>query len=43
MIYDCFLHPDRGLDVVDVDGGFAAIKNQELFETTTFVCPSTLK
>ncbi|MDP5120759.1 MAG: MBL fold metallo-hydrolase [Spirosomaceae bacterium] len=33
----------RGLNVVDVDGGFAAIQKSGLFETTAFVCPSTLK
>jgi len=33
----------RGFDVVDVAGGFAAISKSGLFETTNFVCPSTLK
>ena len=33
----------RGYDVVDVQGGFAAIQKSELFKTTAFVCPSTLK
>ncbi len=33
----------RGFNVVDVDGGFAAIKKSELFKTTDYVCPSTLK
>ncbi len=33
----------RGFEVVDVDGGYAAIKNSELFKTTDYVCPSTLK
>lgn len=33
----------RGIDVVDVDGGFAEIQKSGLFKTTAFVCPSTLK
>ncbi|MDP5120911.1 MAG: rhodanese-like domain-containing protein, partial [Spirosomaceae bacterium] len=32
----------RGYDVVDVQGGFAAILESDVFETTTYVCPSTL-
>ncbi|MDO5970000.1 MBL fold metallo-hydrolase [Flavivirga aquimarina] len=31
----------RGFDVIDIAGGFAAIKKTDL-PTTTFVCPSTL-
>jgi len=33
----------RGFDVIDVTGGYAAISKSELFKTTVFVCPSTLK
>jgi hydroxyacylglutathione hydrolase len=33
----------RGFDVVDVAGGYAAIAKSELFKTTDYVCPSTLK
>ncbi len=33
----------RGFDVVDVSGGFAAIQKSGLFQTTDYVCPSTLK
>lgn len=33
----------RGYEVVDVNGGFAAIQKSGLFETTDYVCPSTLK
>ncbi|MGR3809399.1 MBL fold metallo-hydrolase [Jiulongibacter sp. NS-SX5] len=33
----------RGFDVVDVAGGYGAIKKSELFKTTDYVCPSTLK
>jgi glyoxylase-like metal-dependent hydrolase (beta-lactamase superfamily II)/rhodanese-related sulfurtransferase len=32
----------RGYDVIDVQGGFAAILESDLFETTTYVCPSTM-
>lgn len=32
----------RGYDVVDVQGGFAAILEINLFEITTYVCPSTM-
>lgn len=33
----------RGIDVVDVNGGFAAIKSSEKFTLTDYVCPSTIK
>ncbi|WP_304238363.1 rhodanese-like domain-containing protein [Jiulongibacter sediminis] len=33
----------RGYNVIDVDGGYGAIKKSELFKTTDYVCPSTLK
>jgi hydroxyacylglutathione hydrolase len=33
----------RGFDVVDVTGGYAAIAKSELFKTTDYVCPSTIK
>lgn len=32
----------RGYDVIDVQGGFKAILESDLFETTTYVCPTTL-
>ncbi len=32
----------RGYNVVDVKGGFAAILESGLFETTAYVCPTTL-
>lgn len=33
----------RGYEVVDVMGGFGAINKSGLFNTTAYVCPSTLK
>ena len=33
----------RGFDVIDVTGGYAAISKSDLFTTTDFVCPTTLK
>jgi hydroxyacylglutathione hydrolase len=33
----------RGYKVVDVNGGFAAIKKSGLLKTTDYVCPTTLK
>ncbi len=33
----------RGFDVIDVNGGFAAINKSGLFKVTDYVCPSTLK
>jgi hydroxyacylglutathione hydrolase len=43
MIYTSILK-SRGFEqIIDVAGGYAAIKKSELFETTAFVCPSTLK
>jgi hydroxyacylglutathione hydrolase len=43
MMYASILK-SRGFEqLIDVAGGYAAIKQSELFETTHFVCPSTLK
>jgi hypothetical protein len=43
MIYASMLK-SRGIhDLVDVVGGFAAIKDTPGLETGAFVCPSTLK
>jgi hydroxyacylglutathione hydrolase len=43
MMYASILK-SRGFEqIVDIAGGYAAIKKSEMFATTNFVCPSTLK
>jgi hydroxyacylglutathione hydrolase len=43
MIFISYMRKQGYKNLVDVAGGFAAIKKQDGIKTTAFVCPSTLK